>query len=700
MKSKKPLVAIVLVVLFGLIGGTIAYYQTNDSFSNVFNSGKYVITTEEEFESPPDWTPGDKTPKEVTVKNEGTVDAAVKVCFEESWKDENGNPLSLVDQNNEPYSILDFDSNYKRYWRKDCNANCYYYYTSLKPNEETEKILESVTFNPVADLGLDMNCVTDQVTHKTTCTSEENGYSGGKYTLKINIETVQYDKFVEVWDPQYVNAVAGTCFSHAEYLNSTNMLAAIDDYNDEAGPLFPGETGDISRSNVEKIVFVDNINIPNDAIDSYDVSALNDGSVMTWFTDVDQDGMLERYFGANGKVVANPNSSHLFGWYFNLKEIDVTNLDVSQITKMSNMFEFFATDITNFDISFIENWDVSKVTNMRCLFSSAGQSSTTWTVGDLSNWDTSNVTDMSGMFSYVAHDAQVFDVSFIENWDTSNVTKMNMMFLEAGFNSSTWNIGDLSSWDTGKVTDMSRMFTRAGYATRNFNISSISNWNTSNVTNMESMFSSAGQNATTFSIGDLSNWNTSKVTNMQGLFSDAGRTSTTWNVGNLSNWDTSKVTNMSNMFYDSGYSATNFDISYIANWNVSNVVDMGSMFENSGQNSTTWNIGNLSNWDTRKVTNMSVMFWNAGYNTTTMNNIGTLKVYATNISGMFRGARNFKGTINIYNRPTSFANMFYSAATQTGSGITVNYTSAVTNINNIINTKSSNSNVTLGSIIN
>ena len=553
-KSKKSLIAIISLVFLGLIGGTVAYYQTRDTFSNVFNSGKYVITTEETFESPPNWTPGDTVPKEVTVINEGNVDAAVKVCFEEKWEDVNGNELPIVGWDDIPISILDFNSDYRSYWKKACDDNCYYYYKALKPNEETETILESVTFNPETDMDSDMDCVTDATTHKTTCISKDGGYNEGKYTLKINIETVQYDKIIEAWNPQYANFAGGSCYNQ-DYLEShINMLTTSEptgeggsSFTDEPLELYNG--GGIYRYLVEKLVFVDSIDIPDDAITSWDASVLHDGSVMSWYTDVDNDGLLERYIGANGKVVANPNSLCLFSDYEEVTELDLSGLDISKIENMSYMFYRFGHNLDNLDLSFIADWDMSKVTDMSYMFAHSGAGSSTWTVGNLSNWDTSKVTNMSHMFDGAALNANSFDISFIENWDISNVTDLSYFLFQAGHNA------------------------------------------------------------------------------------------TTWNIGNLSNWDTSKVTSMLSMFYNVGINAQ-------------------------------------------------------------MNDIGTLKVYANNIWNMFNGAINFKGTINIYTNPATYSNAFYNAATNQGSGITVNYTNAVTNIDSIIATKSSNSNVVKGSIIN
>ena len=197
MKSKKSLIAIMLVVVFGVVGTTIAYYSSQDTFTNEFDAGKYKIKTEEVFESPDNWIPGDTTPKEISVTNQGNVDAAVKVCFREKWEDENGNPLPLFNNIGRQIVFLTYKHGFKNYWYKDCasNTNCYYYYKKLAPGETTEGLLESVTFNEFAEFETTNTCTTDPVTHKTTCVNSVNGYSGGKYTLYADIETVQYNQY-------------------------------------------------------------------------------------------------------------------------------------------------------------------------------------------------------------------------------------------------------------------------------------------------------------------------------------------------------------------------------------------------------------------------------------------------------------------------------------------------------------------------
>lgn len=174
--------------------------------------------------------------------------------------------------------------------------------------------------------------------------------------------------------------------------------------------------------------------------------------------------------------------------------------------------------------------------------------------------------------------------------------------------------------------------------------------------------------------------------------------------GDFTNLNTSNVTDMSQMFSSTGEGANNASTTFILtgldSWNTENVENMSYMFYRAGYNARTWNIGDLSGWSNEKVTTMDHMFYYAGYNASTsftsISSTDGFNVYATNLTYMFANSRYIKATLNVYSNPTSWGSIFSSAANQTNALITVNYSSAATNIDTIINSKPASSHVEKG----
>ena len=81
MDNKKTIIALALVALVGIIGGTYAYFTSTATLSNEFTTGTYSTSVTEEFVSPSNWTPGTTTAKKVNVTNNGSVEVAVRASY-------------------------------------------------------------------------------------------------------------------------------------------------------------------------------------------------------------------------------------------------------------------------------------------------------------------------------------------------------------------------------------------------------------------------------------------------------------------------------------------------------------------------------------------------------------------------------------------------------------------------------------------
>ena len=305
---------------------------------------------------------------------------------------------------------------------------------------------------------------------------------------------------------------------------------------------------EVLRNQIESITIEKTNVVPNDAKYSKDISSKQDGSVMLWYTDKDNNSLYEISIGSeNGSVEANTNGNGMFAYLDNVSTLDLSGLDTSNMTSMSRMF-LNSKSLTNIDVS---GFDTSKVISMYEMFRGCSSLANI----DVSSFNTGAVTDMQRMF---CNCFLLINLN-LSNFDTSKVVNMYEMFF--GCNSLT-NL-DITNFNTSNLVNMSEMF---------FDCSSLisldlSSFNTSNVTNMARIF----RGCKLLTNLDISNFDTSKVTNMGGMFFGCGSLTNL----DLSNFNTSNVTDMSSMFYNSG----SLRKIYVSNsWNVSNVKSSHIMF--------------------------------------------------------------------------------------------------------------------------
>ena len=138
----------------------------------------------------------------------------------------------------------------------------------------------------------------------------------------------------------------------------------------------------------------DNIVPKTAAVESWDISEAQDGSVMAY---VEDDGTGNSTYkvtiiGGKGGIIANESMICYFAGFDKMTSIDLSALDTSEVTNMSEMFNS-CLSLTSLDVS---KFDTSKVTNMEGMFFECSS----LTSLDVSKFDTSKVTNMSYMFYY------------------------------------------------------------------------------------------------------------------------------------------------------------------------------------------------------------------------------------------------------------------------------------------------------------
>ena len=273
----------------------------------------------------------------------------------------------------------------------------------------------------------------------------------------------------------------------------------------------------------------------------------SDYEIKLWLDPADKTAY---YYAEPERVYLNTDSSRMFysghseQKIKNISELDLSNFNTSQVSKMNSMF-YGMSILTTLNLS---SFDTSKATDMSGMFFNMSNLTTL----NLSNFNTSKVTGMESMF-YGLSNLTTLNLS---NFDTSQVTNMRSMF----YNMSNLTTLNLSNFDTSKVVSMDYMF----YGMRNTTALNLSSFDTSQVTNMNSMFNGMSKLTTL----NLSNFDTSKVTDMYYMFANMSTLTTL----NLSNFNTSQVTEMGCMFADMPNLTTldlsNFDTSKVTNMNL------------------------------------------------------------------------------------------------------------------------------------
>lgn len=348
----------------------------------------------------------------------------------------------------------------------------------------SKSYLDSIKLS-INDLELDNEFV-DDGTYKVMpngnlCLGDLNGSSciGDIFTIKdtgdapafgtVAIKNGEIGNVLFEDDNRYIRkGVNGELIIFDGKLNYTKSIGGVDLDDVEYASTFLGLQ--IDRTKIEFFKSVQYIDDNLTSENSVDISENEDGSVMVWYEDEDNDGNFEVYMGANGVIILGENANLLFVNLLTATEIDLSNIDTSRVKTMDLMFS--GIGLETLDLSSL---DTSNVTSMAGMFMMTALKDL-----NLSNLDTSNVTSMGMMFTYCSS-LESIDFS---DFNTSNVIDMQMMF----YGCSSLKTLNLSSFDTSKVTNVSSLF----YGTTNLTTLDISNASFDSVTNASNIYNSSG----------------------------------------------------------------------------------------------------------------------------------------------------------------------------------------------------------------
>ena len=276
-------------------------------------------------------------------------------------------------------------------------------------------------------------------------------------------------------------------------------------------------TGTVAKDKIETVKFEmgkepTDVNI----ISEFDASEKQDGSIIGYYTDKDNNGLYELTFMSEEVIYANESAEGLFGNLNNVKEFKFYNFSTFKVKEFNYMFYacFLVTDldISSFDTSYatyingmfcecrnlqtidLKNFDTSKVIDMRDMFGDCYSLSNI----NFGEFDTSSVTDMWHMFNGCTN----LEKLNLSGFDTTNVTNMKCMFYQC----TSLTELDLSFFDTKNVTDMEYMFSKCSNLkiiyVKELDGSGNAGWSTASIKNSNYMFLECekivGGNGTTY----------------------------------------------------------------------------------------------------------------------------------------------------------------------------------------------------------
>ncbi len=195
------------------------------------------------------------------------------------------------------------------------------------------------------------------------------------------------------------------------------------------------------REKIISIEFKTTLNIPSEAVKTWDLSQVQDESIIGYLLPT-ANNMYKLIIAANGPINAPSNSDYLFSRMPNLENINFDGFTTKYVVKLNHIFDgdskIETLDVSNFDTTFFrELWAAfGSCTNLKNV--------------NLNEWNLDRVDSIGDMF-WGCKNLESIDLT---NWNVEKVKNLSKMF----YNNTKLKTVNLSTWNPNKITTIKEMF--------------------------------------------------------------------------------------------------------------------------------------------------------------------------------------------------------------------------------------------------
>ena len=217
-----------------------------------------------------------------------------------------------------------------------------------------------------------------------------------------------------------------------EYSVMTNLNKNLDKFR-----------SDEYKEKIVSVTFKNTINIPSNVVVQWDMSMIQDNSVIGYLTPASEEGMYDLVICANGKIEAPVSMTDFFAGMKNVKTIDLRNLYTDNVIHMNGMF-YNCSSLTTLDL---EHFDVSHVNNISSMFCGCINLENL----NINGWTSNEKLVAVGYAFYACRKLKSIDISGL---DVSKVTSFDGTFGEC----LELEYINISNWEPEKIDSFKAVF--------------------------------------------------------------------------------------------------------------------------------------------------------------------------------------------------------------------------------------------------